>query len=171
MTWTAVQIYEYWSMFGVEMTGVLASKSRVSWSHTLIPTGTDKTASAVRVGLVQLIKHSTLYTLCHLLWLSCESWSSRISFKIFKVPGNELWHEYIWSAFSVSGCEIFFFFFLFFRIKKCNFDFLTHFSRRVLKGMHFISWKPKNSNKLIADDDNQPTKNNLTLKLMKKVIH
>lgn len=54
-------------MFGVEMTVVLASKSRVSWSHTLIPTGTDKTGSAVGVGLVQLIKHSTLYILCHLL--------------------------------------------------------------------------------------------------------
>lgn len=111
MTWTAVQIYEYWSMFGVEMTVVLASKSRVSWSHTLIPTGTDKTGSAVGVGLVQLIKHSTLYILCHLLWLSCESWSSRMSFKIFKVPGNELWCEYISSVFSVSGCEIYFSFF------------------------------------------------------------
>lgn len=171
MTRTAVQIYEYWSMFGVEMTGVLASKSRVSWSHTLIPTGTDKTASAVRVGLVQLIKHSTLYTLCHLLWLSCESWSSRMSFKIFKVPGNELWREYIWSAFSVSGCEIFFFFFFFSELKNATLTFWLVSVGATLKGMHFISWKPKNSNKLIADDDNQPTKNNLTLKLMKKVIH
>lgn len=63
------------------------------------------------------------------------------------------------------------FFFFFSELKNATLTFWLVSVGATLKGMHFISWKPKNSNKLIADDDNQPTKNNLTLKLMKKVIH